>query len=590
MDKIKKSYIYVFTAIFSTALLCIILRIWNLDIFAPFNYGGDSAFLQEMLKGIIEHGWFLENSRLGAPLGSNLYGYPMVDFFNFFVLKILGMVTGSWVLAFNLFFLGVFPAITLTSLHVFLKYKVDAKIAVVCALVYTYLPYHFFRGTGHLLLSAYYMVPLLCWLALSMFEKNGYLFRTEIVSWKNLDKKTLLWVLLIAAVAASTGVYYAFFGILLIFFAGVFASINQKSKVNLISALIITAAIGSVSMLNVLPNLIYRAAHPESAHVVRAPGESEMYGLKLAQLLLPRTGHNSSRLAGVKNTYNASAPLVNENDWSTLGVLASLGFLFSLLALILDRFRLSDIYKRIGVLNFFSVLVATTGGFAVFIALFVTSSIRAYNRISVFIAFLSLLTVAFLLNNFYEKYIKTRNQKIFFYLGLLGLLLAALYDQAPMHAGSNICWRDVMNSDAKFFSSLETQLGEHAMVFQLPYMPFPEAPPVNKLTDYEHFRGYLNSKSLRWSYGAFKGTDADAFIKYLSLQTGAVFIEDLITAGYTGLYIDRFGYADSAAALEKNIEGVLKEKPFVSENGRFAFYNLGKYKNRSFNSKKQVLR
>ena len=36
-----------------------------------------------------------------------------------------------------------------------------------CAVLYAVIPYHFLRGEVHLTLSAYYAVPLGCWLILA---------------------------------------------------------------------------------------------------------------------------------------------------------------------------------------------------------------------------------------------------------------------------------------------------------------------------------------------------------------------------------------------------------------------------------------
>ena len=47
------------------------------------------------------------------------------------------------------------------------------------------------------------------------------------------------------------------------------------------------------------------------------------------------------------------------------------------------------------------------------------------------------------------------------------------------------------------------------MIFQMPYRPFPEAPALGAIADYDLFRGYLHSDDLRWSYGIVKGRGED---------------------------------------------------------------------------------
>ncbi len=44
----------------------------------------------------------------------------------------------------------------------------------------------------------------------------------------------------------------------------------------------------------------------------RGPAESEIYGLKITQMLLPTTGHRIRHIAKFKSKYDSSAPLINK--------------------------------------------------------------------------------------------------------------------------------------------------------------------------------------------------------------------------------------------------------------------------------------
>jgi phosphoglycerol transferase len=190
--KTKTIGVYFLAAVLSVLLLVIIMRLWNSNPMISYGYEGDGLFNLEIIKGIIDNGWYLTNPKLGAPFGLDFHGYPLADFLNMAIIKGIGMVTRSWALTLNLFFICTFPLVTLTALFVLLKLRVNTVVAVVAALIYTYIPYHLLRGEGHLLLAAFYMVPILCWMALNMFEEKGYLFLSETISWKNINKKHLL--------------------------------------------------------------------------------------------------------------------------------------------------------------------------------------------------------------------------------------------------------------------------------------------------------------------------------------------------------------------------------------------------------------
>jgi phosphoglycerol transferase len=118
------------------------------------------------------------------------------------------------------------------------------------------------------------------------------------------------------------------------------------------------------------------------------------------------------------------------------------------------------------------------------------------------------------------------------------------------------------------------------MIFQLPYIPFPENPSVIKMKDYDHFRGYLHSKNLRWSYGAMKERQADFWQKQVSLLPVGEFMQRLSLAGFNGIYVDRYGYADSGAQIESEISAAVGTEPLISGNGRLAFFDTTQFNKR----------
>jgi len=155
---------------------------------------------------------------------------------------------------------------------------------------------------------------------------------------------------------------------------------------------------------------------------------------------------------------------------------------------------------------------------------------------------------------------------------LLLLLGVGLADQTtgffvPAYAQSAASFR----SDKQFVEKIEAKLPPGAMIFQFPYMPFPEGPPG----EMSLLRGYLHSKRLRWSYGAMTGRQTDKWIKETVLADGNLqrIVGVLTEAGFKGVYVDRHLLRD----YEK-IEGWLKQSvdtaPIESEDRRLVFYSL----------------
>src|SRR5262249_2167724 len=151
------------------------------------------------------------------------------------------------------------------------------------------------------------------------------------------------------------------------------------------------------------------------------------------------------------------------------------------------------------------------------------------NRISVYIAFFSLLTVALLLELFARRYVKTRSGRFAFGLCLaLALALGALDQFAPRLTPNYAQVRAEFDSDDDFIRKLQSSLPAGAMVFQLPAVPFPENPRVGKMFDYDHARGYLHSQTLRWSYGAVKGRASEVWQKLVAAKPTDELLEAIV--------------------------------------------------------------
>jgi phosphoglycerol transferase len=115
------------------------------------------------------------------------------------------------------------------------------------------------------------------------------------------------------------------------------------------------------------------------------------------------------------------------------------------------------------------------------------------------------------------------------------------------------------------------------MIWQLPFMPFPETPPIHTMSDYSHLKGYLHSSTLKWSYGAMKGRPPHYWMEQISLLPIDQMLKQLSIAGFAGVYVDRFGYKNPGQDIEEHLQNTLHISPIVSRNNRLAFYPMTKY-------------
>jgi phosphoglycerol transferase len=96
------------------------------------------------------------------------------------------------------------------------------------------------------------------------------------------------------------------------------------------------------------------------------------------------------------------------------------------------------------------------------------------------------------------------------------------------------------------------------------------------MQDYDPFRGYLHSDSLRWSYGAMRGRAGDWARETVKLPT-AKMLDAVTSVGFRGLWIDRSGYPEQGARVEAKIAALTGAEPVQSSDGRFWFFDLRDY-------------
>jgi uncharacterized membrane protein (Fun14 family) len=581
---VKHAAGYAVAALVSLLLLIGVQRLWRADLSVPFNYMGDAIANQLLIKGVIEHGWYLHNDAIGMPGGGDFHDHPMVDNLHFGVMKLISFFTGNHVLVFNLYYILTFPLTTLAALLVFRRYGLSYTVALAGSLLYTFLPYHFWRGEVHLLLAAYYTIPLMVLLLLWLCSGEAVFCR-----WDE-QRGRLCWHLLswragaslaICALIACSGVYYAFFGFCLVFVAGAFSFLTYKKATSLWNALGCAGIIAGVVFAQLAPTFLYHWEFgPNPQAMQRLRSDPETYALKIVQLLLPPTGHRIGLVARWKSLYNTKFP-VNENDSAAMGLLASIGFAL-LIGRLLCRKALGKqpgLADSLSILNLFAVLLATVGGFGVILSFVIGPSIRAYNRISVYIAFFSLFALLLALERLKLNLSRSSGTRLvgsalpLLCLGL-GILDQTTRYQTPPYQSI----KQEYQRDKEFVKRIEAALPSQAMVFELPYSPFPEGPLyTHHMFVYDPARPYLHSKQLRWSYGAMHGREADQWQQAITALPAPAFLDAIVDKGFLGLYIDREAYPDHAAALESELVKRLNTCPQLSANQRLSFFDLQAY-------------
>ena len=395
----------------------------------------------------------------------------------------------------------------------------------------------------------YFMLPLACLIAIHIIQ--GRLFETD--SGK-IDSSLLIRYGVIAFMCAFTGLYYAFFACALFASALMIRLVRMRGKRfprELLPLVFIAATIAGV-VINIAPSILYRAIHGvnASSEIMNRSGyDVEFFSLKLVQMLLPRVGHRISTLAEITQRYCSTYPLVNENMTSSLGMLAGVGFILSILSL----FHPKDELKPMSYLNIVVFIIATIGGVGSLISVFISLPMRCYNRMSLVIMFLSLLFIAFLIDK-----LKPRLPKGGFTALCVCVTMVGLFDQTADYVPYDYSPGD--------------------MVFTLPYDNWP-SPTIPG--SYKQHLGEVETNGIHWSYGAQQGREEAQWQQHVARYDPETMVRKLLYAGYDGIYLDTSLYAakygeEKMREDSNGITNTLGYQPMVSSDGTLYFWPIGK--------------
>jgi len=574
---------YGFVVLFCLGLESLLLGLGWTDLGVPYLYHYDFLYNSTLVKGILDHGWVLTNPSLGAPGGLAMHDYPEVANVNFLMMKLIALFTSDWAKVINLFYVLTFPLAAVSALYVFRQFRVPLPVALTGSLLFAFAPYHYLR-LHHLVYTNYAFIPLvtlvLLWI---MSGKRLIVFRdADSGRWKfNIRSGPALGCIVIALLVSGSVIYYSFFSCFFLLVAGAVGYLNRRNAGALFTSWILIGVICAGVALQMTPSWIYKMSHGSNPLVVlRSPKETEEYGLKIAQLLLPVAKHRVTWMGQLRDRYDRTAPLNNENRFVSLGLAGSVGFLALLIGLLRRTVNKDgdDLKFNLAGLNISALLLGTVGGFSSLFAYWVNAQIRAYNRISIFIEFFAIFALVLFLAYVYEKFLRTRFSPIVGYAMCGVILVLGLLDQTPTTFKTPYpLIKEQFAEDASFFKRIEQSLPEGAMVFQLPFVGFPISKGPSRMVPYDHVRGYLHTSTVKWSYGAITGRKTNIWQQSVSLLPVKDMVDILVLSGFHGIYLDRLGYVDDGRQMIQSFSRILGRGSISSDGGRKVFFQLEEY-------------
>lgn len=567
-------------------LLTFVYRLYDAHLKVPFNYTGDALGTATYTKTMIENGWYFSSPRLGAPFVTDWRDFPVGgENLHWVALKVLGTLTGNYAVAMNLYFIASFFLIALTAYFVARYLRLRVAVALVVGVLYAFLPYHAFRNVAHIARGAYYIVPVavlvLLWAA--DYRKEFLSTDGERTRWR---RGRVLAAVVVAVVLGASDTQNAAF---MVSFLAVFMLVNairdRSWRPLALLVLLSAVAMGSL-MLNNVPYLLAR--HENGANLEagkRILGDQDYFALRPVNLVLPAEGHRIGALASIASDSADSQSTNSETEGTPLGFVGAVGLLVSLGAVVAvalglrRRTETGELLARLGILNVVAILIGAIGGFAFLLALAGFGQYRTWNRVSLFIAFASLVATGLLLERgcVWLRGRVTRQSAFTTIVAVASgvLIVGGALDQVtPKYVPSYATVAAQFDRDATFFHGLEQHLPRGAMVFQLPVATFPEAGAIWNMGDYSEFAGYLHTRHLRWSYGGMKGRPDADWLRNLATCDPRVLVTQIAAAGFQGAVIDTSGYPDGATAFLADVTPLVGAPRRQSPDGHLQYVDL----------------
>ena len=556
-----------------TVYLCVVLLITiglvilynGLNLAYPMlTTDGDEMGVYALTKSIIQNGTSLITPQEGGADGTSMFDYPYSDKLSFLFVRLIGIfVKNPYTVVALFFFLNHYLA-ALTGTFVCRKLKISRPMAVAAGLLYGFSPFIQLRFS-HMWLTSYYLMPLACLMSVYVIEgkvfEDGVPIRQSRTFWR---------MAAVCYACAFTGLYYAFFTCALLTAAMVirfFAEKERKVSRILYPSLLVLATVAGV-VTNVIPNFVYwhmNGMNTAGELAKRRQAEAEIHCLKFTRLLMPRAHHRIHLLDVLSNYYHNTYPLNGENITASLGLIPSVGFLMSIVMLLAGRKK----YRTVSSLNMSLFLIGTMGGIGTLISVFINLPIRCYNRVSIIIMFLSLVTSAMLLEEAVKKH-----RKVILPLLSAAMILVGFYDQTAVWAQPNYEGYEKFH---QFVDRVEEVTEPGDTVFMLPFDTWPRSEVAGS---YRLHYGYLESEDIIWSYGSMDGRPESQWQMGAASQEPAEMVETLRKAGYKGIFMDvnlmhnKFWDDDYIQQIIDEISEALDQEPMATGDGLLLYWTL----------------
>ncbi len=533
--------------------------LWNI----PTGYGGDLFWVLSMAKSYMQgdiYPFFYKSiDSLNAPYGANWSDFPITEEFIFMSIGYLAKFTNLF-FSHNIILLLAHISAGIVFYLVASELKCKDANAISFAILFGLSHFLFLRGSAHIILTYVFLIPVSILILFKIFDEKI-----------DIKSKTFLVFFLLSFLIGCFNPYYTFMFCIFLLFLFIYNFLKEKKNIYIILLYILSASLGFLLMNadSIYSNLVNG---PNIKAVGRNLAALEVYGMKMPELFLPPSGHRIEQFSNFAMSQYYHKAYVRGESWSSyIGVVGLAGFIvliFNSLQSIKYGWKKIEIASLIAINWIF--LYSLIGGINLILGVLNFQIFRAPNRFSIYIYCIILLYLCIKSSNIRNNILRWSVSGLVLIVGLIdNLPRVNLLYQEPI--------KNIVNEDIAMGQSLMSNLEKGSMVFQFPFMEFPEVGPIKKMGDYEHLRPFIHTNDIKFTYGNNKGRGIELWQSKIEFDENGNFIEEIENYGFGAIYFNKKAYGKDELAHIKDIFK-FKNKNLFYETAEILIYKIDQNK------------
>lgn len=585
----RKDFLYIAIDIVLTLFIVfVVYRLWKRNFSVPITYNNDGLGALAMFKKATLGEKLTSFDFFQAPYGQKVYSQDFI--LSYFWVKFIMIFTTDIGIGLNVYWLLTYVFTAITAYYFLRKTGCGYIISMVGSIIYNFLPYHYFR-IEHLWLVGCFTIPIIGCLVLDLLNNNSDNFNSK-RDFVFYNVKIAFGGMLIGI----TGIYYAFFAIVVLGFTMLYALIGRKRIIYLEKYIYDVFMIAlPIVIFIVLPSMFVNNNTIDSISVGRSISQINIYGLNNLLMLLPIPGHRIKALSDLTEYVYEQTNVYTEAYTVSLGLIMGIGLIVSVMYLFKEQCeeKWQVQIRQFGFLNIAIILFATVGGLDNLVGIFVTSMVRCYNRMSVIIALFSIATVSIVMEQVYstvaikKRWVKNLLCFLIATLAVLDQTSACFAEYETYDAGkreyildyNSVC--EQYKSDSSYFNQVYNLLDDEKMIYIEPIEPVITSENAEK--QFSRLKLYLNNiSSVNMSI-----TDEKYRGWFSDLEKGSTktFVKALSILGFSGILIDRnaFESEESFCTAKQEIEPYADDE-IVKDDESLIFYSFKEWKKQYLSS------